>query len=218
MVAIQRLHRTLILGALALTATVAHADLPLHLVGSTTGLFHYTSVAGHGNGNPGGLTYTGGSFDTYTALDPVTGQWAYSLGSADVADNSLGIFSLKNKAGTYSGTFSLTVNFTAPTATSAIFASTLTGTISSNGGRVSVNFDNTPKSFSFVQPNGKPGTFTLGVEDLSIGRPRTGTNIVALSGDGVGSIQSVPGPGSLATFGVGLAFRASARRRRAAKK
>lgn len=207
----------LVVGALSLFASAQAVELPLHLVGSTTGSFTFTPVPGVGSGNPGGLSFLGGAFDTYTAYDPISNAFAYSLGSVDLTDNSLGVFRLTNATGTYNGSFKLDVSFSAPTGisptASPAFTAALSGTISTLGGKVLIDFDNTPQTFTFAGPDG-PGSFNLLIQDINIGRPRTGFSEVAVSGEGVGSVQAVPSPGSLATFAFGLVYKASRRRRR----
>ncbi len=199
--------RTLTLAAFVACASAASA-VELNLAGNTTGSsFTFTQ-------NPGGLSYEAGRFNTTTV------GGAYSLGSVDVTDNSLGRFVLSSTTGTYAGAFSLVVNFTAPTgitpSSTAIYSAVLSGTLTTTGSSVFVDFDNTPKTFSFSNGNEK-GTFTLRVEDVALGRPASGNTIVALSGRGFANVttSAVPGPGAMAAFGVGLIANVRRRRRSA---
>ncbi len=180
----------------ALTAAASAAEL--NLVGNTTGsAFTFTQ-------NAGGLSYQAGRFDTTTI------GGAYSLGSDDLANNSLGRFVLKSTPGTYAGGFSLVVNFTAPTgitpSSTAIYSAVLSGTLTTTGSSVRVDFDNAPKTFSFSN-NGQQGSFSLYVNDLNLGRPSNGDTIVQVNGRGFGQVNPVPEPTSmLALGGLTLAF------------
>jgi hypothetical protein len=195
---------TLITALLAVASASYAADL--RIAGNTTGS-SFTFIQ-----NAGGLSYESGVFDTTTI------NGAYSLGSADVTDNSLGRFVLSNTLGDYSGSFNLLVNFTSPLGISpsstATYTAVLSGTLTATGSSVRVDFDNTPQFFTFTD-GVQMGTFSLQVEDINLGRPRTGDTIVSVSGFGEGNVTAVPGPSALAAFGIGAIANMRRRRRSA---
>jgi hypothetical protein len=105
---------------------------------------------------------------------------------------------------TYTGShFDLLVSFTAPPGTtpgSVLVTDTLTGMVTStdNGG-VFIDFDNTPKHFTFGSGS-TAGSFDFFVNDLSVTAGRT----VAVSGVII-QAAAVPEPETYALFLAGLA-------------
>ena len=157
----------------------------------------------------GPLTYTNSTFSVTTA----GGSAQIGDAPAAVNVNNLGSFTLPNDvtSTSFNGqSFALNVFFTAPASvvpSNTSFLATLTGTVVGNTGGVTINFDNTPKMFSW-----SGGTFTLEVADLNITNTLAGTT-VAVTGNLIAT--TVPEPGTYLLMASGLAgLGMMARRRR----
>lgn len=158
----------------------------------------------------GPLTYTNSTFSVTTAAG------AAAIGSSPGTPNThnLGSFSLPTDFATtvFNGqSFALNVFFTSPASvvpTNSSFLATLTGTATTTStGGVTVNFDNSPKMFSF-----SGGTFTLEVADVNLTNSQLGTT-VAVTGNLIAT--TVPEPGTYLLMASGLAgLGIMARRRR----
>ncbi|MEO7057712.1 MAG: PEP-CTERM sorting domain-containing protein [Caldimonas sp.] len=147
-----------------------------------------------------GLTYTASTFNSTTS------NGFLGIGSAPGTPNfnNLGSFFLSTSPfTTYDGNFDVRVTFSAPAGTSpntAIFDDVITGSVSSTGGGgVYINFDNTPKSFTFSDGSSS-GSFTFAVNDLSI----TAGDRVAVTGTILSSVSPVPEPETYALMLAGL--------------
>jgi MYXO-CTERM domain-containing protein len=219
--------RLLVLSTALAAVSSAQAVL-INVAANTTGSFAFTQ-------NAGGLTYTGGSFDTF--VDTAGG--ATSVGnSLNTTVDSLGLFRLVNVGGSpdiYAGTFSLTVQFVVPTTIpgsgtySAVLSGAVTTVTNTNGfSTVQITFDDTDgnttgagallvnKTFDYVDANGQVGTLTLGLNrQYNLGYNTTG-NQTQIGVSGELTATATPGPSALAAFGVG-ALGAVRRRRRSAK-
>jgi hypothetical protein len=145
-----------------------------------------------------GLTYNNSTFNV-TSFGGVAAIGSTGMSTPAANVNNLGSWLLTGAANNYTGgSFTLRVSFTAPpgtTPTSALFTSTLMGNvISTDNGGVFIDFDNTPKSFSFTG-----GTFTLTVNDVSL---TPGATPVAETGTIL--VTTVPEPETYALFLAGL--------------
>ncbi len=162
-----------------------------------------------------GLTFTNSTFSVTSA-----GGMA-AIGSAPGTPNvdNLGSFTLTGAPFTYTGShFDLLVSFTAPPGTtpgSVLVTDALTGTVAStdNGG-VFLDFDNTPKHFTFGS-GPTAGSFDFTVNDVSVTAGQsiavTGTILV---GPSVVVVASVPEPGTYALLLAGLGVLGFVARRR----
>jgi hypothetical protein len=151
-----------------------------------------------------GLTYNNSTFSVGSG-----GGFA-GLGSTGMATpvgnvNNLGSWSLSGAPFSYTGSsFTLRISFTAPPGTapaSALFASSLLGNVlATDNGGLFIDFDNTPKSFTFTGGE----TFTLLVNDVSL---TPGEGPVALTGfitDLAPVVTATPEPATYALLLAGL--------------
>jgi hypothetical protein len=167
---------------------VASAD-EVRLTGSTEGRFNAGAYGT--NDSLLGLKFSSSTFDNTT----VSGQLDFGGDPTPGSNfNNLGSFTLDSVNNVYDGNhFDLRVMFSAPATivggTTTTFSTTLTGTVSNNLGGVFVDFDNTPKTFTFSNAT-TSGSFTIAVNDVSIA-PGHDASITAHV---TGSQQPVPEP------------------------
>jgi len=183
-------------GALLALGPGAASAVETTFVGSATGCFGLNCVP-PGSVVLSGLTYLNSTFNVTTAGGFV------SIGNVPGTPNvdNLGSFSLSGTPFTYNGShFDLLVSFTAPpgvSPTSVLIKDTLTGqVISSDNGGVFIDFDNTPKHFTF----GGGGSFDFFVNDVSV----TAGGTVSVSGSIISQVAQVPEPETYALFLAGL--------------
>ncbi len=146
-----------------------------------------------------GLTYTASTFNATTS----NGFLGIGNQPASPNFNNLGSFTLSGSPFVYNGDFDLRVTFMAPAGTSpgtAVFTDLITGSVTSIGnGGIFIDFDNTPKSFTFSDGTSS-GSFTFRVNDLSI----TAGDTVAVTGTIVSSVSAIPEPETYALMLAGL--------------
>jgi hypothetical protein len=145
-----------------------------------------------------GLTYNNSTFSV-TSAGGVAAIGSTGMATPAANIDNLGSWLLSGSPFLYTGSsFTLRVSFTAPPGTaptSALFTSTLMGNvISTDNGGLFIDFDNTPKSFTFTG-----GTFTLTVNDVSM---TPGATPVAETGTIL--VTTVPEPETYALFLAGL--------------
>ncbi len=222
-------HRLLLIASAFAAVATANAAPYINVVGNTAGAFTFTQ-------NANGLSFIGGNFNTLVLADGTT---ATSLGnSANTNEDSLGLFSLVNRAGSpdaYAGTFALTLSFTVPTVTpsSSVYTAVLTGavtTVNNNGNStVRVTFDDdadsdsdpltVTKTFSYLDPTtGQTGVLSLALNrQYNIGYPGNATGSTSRLGiSGQLTATATPGPEAAVPMALG-ALGMLRRRRRSAK-
>lgn len=149
--------------------------------GTTAGCFGAGCSPVAGSTNDQGLLYTSSSFSGTTS------NGFLGIGNDVSSSNNLGRFTIAGGSNTFAGNaFTLGVTFTLPVGTApqtSAYSATVFGSVESDGtGGLFINFDNTPKSFTFAGG----GAFIFFVNDVSLGA--NSTNNVS------GTILAAPGP------------------------
>lgn len=189
-------------GTLLAIGSGAASAVETTFTGTASGCFGLNCVPATttSTGTVGGLVYTNSSFNVTTS----SGFLSIGNGPGTPNLDNLGSFNLSGTPFTYTGThFDLLVTFTAPPGTtpnSVLIKDTLTGTVSStdNGG-IYVDFDNTPKHFTFGS-GATAGSFDFFVNDVSV----TAGHIAAVTGTITSQVSAVPEPETYALFLAGL--------------
>ena len=204
-------------GAFALASGAASAETTF--IGYTDGCFGAACVP-TANASPQTITLdsTGLSFND-SSFNATTANGFLSIGSQGETTpaanfNNLGSFTLTAVPHVYDGTnFELKETFTAPPSIlptpSPVYTDTIIGTVfGTNMGGVFINFDNTPKNFSFGS-GPTAGTFSFFVNDVSV----TAGQTIGVSGT-ILAVSAIPEPETYALLLAGLAAMGYVARRR----
>jgi hypothetical protein len=203
-------------GAVLALASGAASAVDVEFVGGANGCFGLACVppmpGGVQTDTFGGLTFTSSTFDVTSAGTPGFASIGNIAGTPN--HNNLGSFTLAGTPFVYDGGhFDLRVTFTLPLGTTPntwVFTDTLTGQVgTTNNGGVFIDFDNTPKHFTFGS-GGTAGSFDFFINDVSV----TTTEVAAVTGS-IRNVTLVPEPETYALFLAGLgALGFMSRRRR----
>jgi hypothetical protein len=199
----------------ALACAATRAD-EVTVAGTTTGTF--TSIGGTNTGTTlMGLSYINSSFNAETVGGSRTlNGAAASPGGTNF--NNLGSFYIAPPAdptvNNYNGsTFTLVLNFDAPTGITggqtATYTAALSGIVERVGPTqsysVNVRFDNPVQTFSFTRADGTTGQFTLTVNDVLGITPNFARAITGTISNASETPAAVPEPATVALLGAGLA-------------
>jgi hypothetical protein len=147
---------------LCLCSSSALADMAFNIQGSSAGQFYLGST-------PLGSSITGLAFN------------GASFGPTATTQVTLGAFNLNTLLAYFDPLdFRLSINFVGPTTNGTTFSANLSGLVSLFGGTATINFDNTPKHFTFSNAQGS-GSFDLTLSDVRVSNGSTGSIIGKIS-------------------------------------
>ncbi len=207
-----------LLSILAVSSSEARAD-EVTFAGYTNGAFNNPAppnTSATQTASLFGLNYVNSTIQSGTTVNGFRGIGGNPTAPPTQNSNNLGAFNLANTENVYNGnTFTLRVTFTAPTGinggNTTLFTAMLIGSVTSVGnGGVQIDFDNTPRFFTFSS-GGISGSFNFSVNDLALDPGQT----AAITGQITAAQQTaIPEPMTMLLLGTGLAGVAARVRKR----